>query len=105
MIAGARHGKYLLRSAQVLQEQVQPPLPSSVNWIDKSIRLVLDSTGPRYVNVTVLGHSLVARRVGNIYYTRPFAEQLFQEIVLHHAKARELRTYSITPVMLLGLAH
>ena len=105
MIAGTRHGKYLQRSAQVLREQVQPPLPSSVNWIDKSIRLVLDSTGPRYVNVTVLGHSLVARRVGNIYYTRPFAEQLFQEIVLHHAKAREFRTYSITPVMLLGLAH
>eukprot|EP00435_Cladocopium_sp_Y103_P028911 s785_g7.t1 len=72
MIAGARHGKYLLRSAQVLREQVQPPLPSSVNWIDKSIRLVLDSTGPR----------------------RPFAEQLFQEIVLHHAKAREFRTYA-----------
>ncbi len=43
--------------------------------------------GPRFVNDAVLGRSILVRRVGNIYYTKPFAEQVFQEIILHHAKA------------------
>ena len=39
------------------------------------------------MNDAVLGRSILVRRVGNIYYTKPFAEQVFQEIILHHAKA------------------
>lgn len=40
------------------------------------------------MNDAVLGRSILVRRVGNIYYTKPFAEQVFQEIILHHAKGK-----------------
>eukprot|EP00438_Fugacium_kawagutii_P003693 Skav206833 [mRNA] locus=scaffold3672:167985:175192:- [translate_table: standard] len=62
MLAAARQGNYLSRSAELLRQQVQPPLSGSVNSIDKEIRLVLDSTGPRFVNRKILGDSLIARR-------------------------------------------
>lgn len=43
--------------------------------------------GPRFVNENSVGNDLFVRRVGNIYYTKEFAEQIFQEMILHHAKA------------------
>ena len=45
MIRGHQAGKYLQRSAQLLKEQVRPPLPHSINAIDRRIRLLLDSEG------------------------------------------------------------
>ena len=48
---------------------------------------VLSLAGPRFVNGNTVGNDLFVRRVGNIYYTKEFAEQIFQEIILHHAKA------------------
>ncbi|CAK9013890.1 Poly [ADP-ribose] polymerase tankyrase-2 (ADP-ribosyltransferase diphtheria toxin-like 6) (ARTD6) (Poly [ADP-ribose] polymerase 5B) (Protein poly-ADP-ribosyltransferase tankyrase-2) (TNKS-2) (TRF1-interacting ankyrin-related ADP-ribose polymerase 2) (Tankyrase II) (Tankyrase-2) (TANK2) (Tankyrase-like protein) (Tankyrase-related protein) [Durusdinium trenchii] len=90
MIAGDRKGMYLKRSAALLREQVQPALSHSMNAVDKQIRLVLDSTGPSFVNCKRLGQDLHVRRVGNIFYTHNFAEQLFQELLLHHAKVKSI---------------
>ena len=45
MIRGHQKGKYLQRSARLLNAQVQPPLPQSINAVDKRIRLLLDSEG------------------------------------------------------------
>lgn len=45
MIKGQQEGTYLQRSAKLLREQVVPPLPHSINCIDKKIRLLLDAQG------------------------------------------------------------
>lgn len=45
MIRGHQKGKYLQRSARLLNAQVQPPLPQSINAVDKRIRLLLDPQG------------------------------------------------------------
>ena len=55
MISGTRRGNYLHRSSTLLRDQVQPPLPSSLNSIDKIIRLVLDCGAT--VLLSVVGYS------------------------------------------------
>ena len=76
---------YLFRSAMLLRTQVVPPLDRNKNFIDKSLRLLLEKDGPRYVNQKALGEQIVARRVLNIYYDKSFAEMVYREIVLHHS--------------------
>ena len=76
---------YLWRSSVVLQKHVEPQLCRCKNLIDKSIRLLLTSSGPIYVNKAAIGDSLAAKRVLNIYYDLSFAEMLLREIVLHHS--------------------
>lgn len=88
MISGHRKGKYLQRSAALLAAQVSPPLPRTVNQIDRHIRLLLDISGPRFVHIQSLGKDCVAKCQGNIWYTHAFAEKVYQEIMLHHAKVR-----------------
>ena len=78
---------YLWRSSVVLQKNVEPQLCQCKNFIDKSIRLLLTSGGPIYVNKAAIGDSLAAKRVLNIYYDLSFAEMLLREIVLHHSNA------------------
>lgn len=45
MIRSQPEGIYLQRSAQLLRQQVLPPLSHSINSIDKNIRLLLDAQG------------------------------------------------------------
>lgn len=52
-------GKYLQRSAQLLKQQVKPPLPRSVNAIDKRIRLMFDSEGVAMVKRQVFPNSVL----------------------------------------------
>lgn len=54
MISGTRRGNYLHRSSTLLRDQVQPPLSSSSNSIDKNIRLVLSCGGT--VLLSVVGY-------------------------------------------------
>jgi len=48
---------------------------------------IFTAQGPRFIRQDVLGHSICVRRVGNLFYTHDFAEVLFQEMILHNAKA------------------
>lgn len=76
MLARRAGGKYLLRSAALMRSSINPPLSACNNKVDKCIRLVLDGKGPRIVNLVALRTHVQARRVGNIWYTRSFAERL-----------------------------
>ena len=87
MIQGGKRGNYLQRSAQLLRQQVKPSLSPTNNKVDSFVRLLLDSSGPRFVHHTALQSHIPARRVGNLWYTQSFAERLYQEILLHHSKA------------------
>ena len=80
--------QYLARSAALLREHVQPPLPDNHNDIDKQIRLVLSEKGPIYVNVVAVQDVHVYRRVRNIYYTHGFAELFRAEVLVHTARMR-----------------
>ena len=74
-------------SAHLLRETAQPEVSSSTNRIDKHIRLVLDCSGPRYVNAECIGDDLCVRRVRYLYYTHSFADMILREAVLNHAQA------------------
>ena len=76
----------LRESAALLRNMIEPPLPHSINNIDKQIRLVFDGSGPAYVNVAAIGDTIHARRVRNLYYTRTFADLLLREMIMSHAQ-------------------
>ena len=53
------------------------------------MRLLLRADGPALVNASSVKAMGLARRVGKIWYTQDFAEKIFREMLLHHAKAGE----------------
>ena len=68
--------------------------------------LTLPFAGPRFIREDSLGNSVYARRVGNIFYTHAFAEMLFQEMILHNAKAgRRVSTNELAPLLSTSLFH
>ena len=79
--------RLLHESARLLRETVQPEVRSSINRIDRHIRLVLDCSGLRYVNAECIGDDLRVRRVRNLYYKHSFADMILREAVLNHAQA------------------
>ena len=82
-----RLANYIARSADVIRRLVKPALSHHHNQIDRHTRLLLDDSGPTLVNACVLAQDLWARRVGNLWYSHLFAERIFQEMLLNHAKA------------------
>ena len=88
LLGKTKQTNYLQRSAVLLRASVKPNLSRSRNSIDRNIRLLLDSKGPRFVHADYLKAGVSARRVGRLWYTRTFGEQVWQELLLHHGKAR-----------------
>ena len=82
----------LSRSAALLRTSVVPALPDVATAIDRHIRLVLTGTGPVYMNVAALGTSTWVRRVGNLYYTRCFANVLWREMCMAKGRLQEALT-------------
>lgn len=79
---------YLQRSAMCLRSSIRPMLSTKQNAIDKKIRLLLDGSGPKVVHADYLKAGLLsARRVGRLWYTHAFAEQVWQEMLLQQGKA------------------
>ena len=75
----------------LLRRSIQPPLSSTMNHVDRHIRLLLDTKGPSIVHIEFVQEPGRVRRCGNLYYTRAFGEKLFQEMLLHNAKAGRAR--------------
>ena len=97
---GAEPGHYLQRSATIIRETVRPALHTLK--VDDEIRLLLDTTGPRFINAAAVRadcpdeERISARRVGYLYYTRAFAEMFFREALLHAGRARPIRARFLT---------
>ena len=89
MLQEKKCAKFLQRSAAVLRKSIRPSLSSRNNKVDAYIRLVLDSSGPKLVHANSLKGPDGARRLtnGKVWFTHSFAERLFQEMLLHRAKA------------------
>ena len=87
MMEQNRQGKYLQRSAALIRKSIKPPLSRTNNKLDRFIRIVLDVQGPRLVHLQALDF-LCARRVRNLWYTRKFAERVYQEVLLSNGKVR-----------------
>ena len=51
--------------------------------------------GPRFIRQDLLGRGICVRRVGNLFYTHDFAEVLFQEMILHNAKAVAVSSHDL----------
>ena len=75
---GRLRGEYLSRSSELLRAAVQPPPGPRVQKIDRHIRVVLDAVGPTVVS-QLRSKALPVRRVGNVLYTRPFADALLRD--------------------------
>ena len=90
--AGHPRANYLSRSAAMLRRTVDPPLQSNITDIDRYIRLVFTERGPEFWNASAV-KQLTLRRVRNLYYTRGFAQIVFQEMLLCNAKAAQQHCY------------
>ncbi|CAK0846382.1 unnamed protein product [Prorocentrum cordatum] len=92
---GKSQGRYLERSAQMLQQGVKPA-PTCLK-IDRDTRLLLDDAGPTFINAAAVrpwpseGPTTLARRVGGTYYSHAFAEILFKEFMLNYGHVRPTR--------------
>ena len=71
-----------------MHSSVQRALSSSVNTIDKCIRLVLTESGPVYKSLLEVETEPHFRRVRNLLYTHGFAELLRAEVLVHHARVK-----------------
>ena len=87
-LRGRIQGSYLRRSSDILRATVKPPLPCSANDIDRHIRLVLTGSGPGFWSLKAVIDSPDLRRVRNFYYTRAFAELVYRELLMCHAKCK-----------------
>ena len=79
----------------MLRTTVRPSLPCSTNEIDRHIRLVLTGSGPEYWNLKAVIDSPDLRRARNLYYTREFAELIFRELLMCHAKCKAVSWISL----------
>ena len=81
---------YLKRSAAALRASLCS-MDTSVNDIDRLIRLVLTEHGPSYKShAAVMSKPGTYRRAMNLFYTHGFACLLFQEILTCHAKMKQV---------------
>ena len=70
-----------------IRSRVKPAPRTACNNIDRWIRLVLKMPLGRDSWPSSQLDKLFLRRVGNVMYTHDFAERLFNQILLHSAKA------------------
>lgn len=92
-IAHGRHqGQYLARSAAIIRKQVMPPPAINRLCVDAHLRLLLDGDGPRFISSPMAAADEGVRRVGNVLYTRTFAEALLREICLNRGSLPETMT-------------
>lgn len=83
---GRALGGYLHRSASLLRGSVIPPISSKHVSIDKELRLLLTEHGPMFVQKGTLVRDHRARRVGNMHFTRGFAELFLRTLLLQSGR-------------------
>jgi hypothetical protein len=88
--------KYLHRSAEIIcRAFVQTPA-SNIIKMDKSIVLVLDVTGPKYVSKEDSAMMPLLRRGSrSFYYTREFANALFNDALLLQGRMKKIRNIAV----------
>ncbi len=59
-----------------------PGLEPAAKHIDTSVRLVLTQRGPEYVGVSVIGDTIIVRRVRSLCCTREFGQILWRETMV-----------------------
>jgi hypothetical protein len=86
--------EYLRRSAEVLRRAVSSRSDdSAVMDVDKVVRLILHGSGPEYIHVDDAVDREDIRRVGNVYITHRFAEDVYRHALLHQARASQIYTF------------
>ena len=80
---------YLRRAAERMRQWITPAVRGTLTNIDSEIRLLLDTSGPRYVGLTSVWDAEY-RRVGNMYITHDFAEAVFRHAMLCAGSLRGL---------------
>ena len=76
----------LHKSASIRGEHAMEAVPTSVNYVDTYLTMVLTSAGPRFVSPRDLGSTIIVRRVGNLYYDRSFAQLFAKELILSQGR-------------------
>ena len=80
---------YLKRSAALLRQDVSAPIDSSNDEVDRWVRLVFTESGPKYCHLKSVESDGALRIVGNIYYSRCFANMVYKELLLHDSKVSD----------------
>ena len=82
--------KLLSRSAEIVRNTVFPEIQSNIMIIDKLLRVVFDHDGIKFVNADYAINDEIVRRVGNLFYTRRFAELLLREVLIYNGKMKSV---------------
>ncbi len=63
---------------------------ANIMIIDKLLRVVFDHDGIKFVNADYAINDEIVRRVGNLFYTRRFAELLLREVLIYNGKMKSV---------------
>ena len=90
--SGIQSQDYLSRAAELLREQVGEETfkDARLRAVDEECRIVLDGSGPCFRSLGAIAEMDV-RRVGNFYYTRSFAQHLYDDFVIENGKLDKVR--------------
>ena len=69
-----RPADHLARSAELIRCSVGPVSCTSRLRVDREYRVLLTASGPRFVCKDISVGAVAARRVGNVFYDRGFAD-------------------------------
>lgn len=97
--------RYLRRSATILRASLGKG-DENDNKLDRQIRLVLTEKGPLYKPADlVMADTAPYRRAKNLYYTHGFADLVFQEMLVCHAKAKQVTCPALVDFQILFSLH
>ena len=99
---GRHPGNYLQRSSDLIRVSASSGGSATDNSIDRILRVVLTSTGPTVVQKSTLCAVHKVRRVGNVLFTRCFAEVFLRLMLLNDSRLRRCMDLFQTHIQLSG---
>ena len=96
---GRHPGHYLQRSSDLIRVSASLGGSATHNSIDRILCVVLTGNGPTMVHTSTLGAVHKVRRVGNVLFTRCYAEVFLRLVLLNDSRRRRcmdlFQTFSI----------
>ena len=81
LFRGGRPPDYLARSAELTRCSVGPQSCTRRLRVDREYRVPLTASGPRFVRKDIGSCAVAARRVGNVFHDRGFADVFFRHLM------------------------
>ena len=99
LFRGRRPADYLARSAELIRCSVGPLSCTRLLRVDREYRVLLTASGPRFVCKDIGSGAVAARRVGNVFHDRGFADIFLGHLMqTGRSHAHDDEPFAVRPV-------